>query len=108
MSFDDLQSADLQKLAAIAACFIVGFVIVWNFVPARAKPRPPAEKPWFEILGVTESATDEEIAAAYRREIDLHHPDAVSHLRPELRIAAEAKTKEINAAFEIARRRREQ
>jgi DnaJ-domain-containing protein 1 len=105
MNFDDLQSADLQKLAAIAACFIIGFVIVWNFVPTRAKPRPPAEKAWFEILGVTESATDEEIAAAYQRQSGLHHPDTVSHLGPELRIAAEAKTREINAAFETARRR---
>ena len=117
MSLDDLPVSYLGSIAAIAACFVVGFVIVWGFVPPSARKRPSerstqtadsAASPggsmeWFEILGVAESATPEEIADAYDRQISLYHPDNVSHLGAELRATAEAKTREINAAFAAAR-----
>ena len=118
MSFDDLPVSDLGSIAAIVACFVVGFVIVWGFVPSRARKRqseqstqtpdfpasPGGSMEWFKILGVAESATPEEIADAYPRQISLYHPDNVSHLGPELRATAEARTKEINAAFAATKR----
>jgi DnaJ-domain-containing protein 1 len=113
-----LTGSDLGSIAAIIACFVVGFVIVWGFVPSRVKT-PRSEQPtqtagpptprdgrmeWFEVLGIAETASREEIADAYHRQISLYHPDKVSQLGPEMRAAAEAKAREINAAFAAANR----
>lgn len=50
----------------------------------------------YEVLGVSRSASQDEIKKAYRALARKHHPDA----NPESKKAAEAKFKEINAAFE--------
>jgi DnaJ domain len=54
---------------------------------------PPAEyvKPWWEVLGVDENATREEIRDAMRELAKIHHPDAGG---------SQARMAEINAAFE--------
>lgn len=60
---------------------------------------------YYEILGVSRSATDKEIKAAYRKLARLHHPDANKGNK-----ASEEKFKEINEAYEVlkdaAKRRR--
>lgn len=50
----------------------------------------------YEVLGVSRSASQDDIKKAYRALARKHHPDA----NPDSRKAAEAKFKEINAAFE--------
>jgi DnaJ like chaperone protein len=59
---------------------------------------------WYRILGVRENATREEIAAAYKKMISQYHPDKVAQMGPDIRAVAEAKTKQINAAYELAMR----
>lgn len=64
---------------------------------------PPASAPtWYQTLGVAESASREEIDRAYRLQISQHHPDKVATLGEDIRRLAEARTKEINAAYEAA------
>ena len=54
----------------------------------------------YKVLGLTPSATDDEVKKAYRRLALEHHPDRVAKLGEDVRKAAEKKFQEINAAKE--------
>lgn len=54
----------------------------------------------YEVLGVTENATDEEVKTAYRRLVKKYHPDRYEHGSREQAAAAE-KLKQINAAYDM-------
>ena len=55
----------------------------------------------YATLGLTESATMEEIKKAYRKLSMQYHPDKVQHLGEEFQKVAEDKMKEINAAYDF-------
>jgi hypothetical protein len=61
---------------------------------------PEEAKPWYEILGVSPTASPQEINIAHREHIKTCHPDLVAGLDPEFRELAEAKAKALNAARE--------
>jgi len=54
----------------------------------------------YAVLGITSSATNEEVKAAYRAMALKHHPDRVAALGDDVRRAAEKKFQEINRAKE--------
>ena len=54
----------------------------------------------YKVLGVSPSATDQEVKAAYRKLALQHHPDRVATLGDDVKRAAERKFKEINDAKE--------
>ena len=54
----------------------------------------------YKVLGVSPDATDDELKKAYRRLALEHHPDRVAKLGDDVRLAAEKKFQEINAAKE--------
>ena len=54
----------------------------------------------YRVFGLTEEASDAEIDLAYRRLISQYHPDRVAGAAPELQRQAEAKAREINAAYD--------
>ena len=55
----------------------------------------------YKVLGVSPTATDQELKKAYRRLALEHHPDRVAKLGEDVRRAAEKKFQEINAAKEL-------
>jgi hypothetical protein len=57
---------------------------------------------WFAILGISQSATIEEIKDAYKALIKQTHPDRVQGMSPIFRKLAEAETKKLNAAYRHA------
>ena len=54
----------------------------------------------YKVLGVSPSATDDEVKRAFRKLALEHHPDRVAKLGEDVRKAAEKKFQEINAAKE--------
>lgn len=68
---------------------------------------PAMEESCFAILGVEQSATIEQVRAAYRMRIKQSHPDRLHGVSPAIRTFAEDETKRLNAAFQQALERLE-
>jgi formylglycine-generating enzyme required for sulfatase activity len=56
---------------------------------------------YYEILDIPSSATDEQIRAAYRILVQLHHPDRLQQVSPAVRTYAEERLKKINEAYGV-------
>ena len=56
-----------------------------------------SKRDYYEVLGVSKSATDEELKKAYRKLAKQHHPDA----NPDNKKEAEVKFKEVTEAYEV-------
>lgn len=53
------------------------------------------------LLGLTRSASPQEIRSAYRAKIRKYHPDKVSHLGEKLRSLADYESKRLNHAYSL-------
>jgi preprotein translocase subunit Sec63 len=62
----------------------------------------------YAVLDVDESADMDAIDAAYRRRMSEYHPDKVANAAPEIKELAERRARDINAAYEEIRKRRQQ
>jgi DnaJ like chaperone protein len=60
----------------------------------------------YQILEVSQGATDDEVKKAYRRMAMKYHPDKVSHLGEEFQKAAKEKFQKVNAAYEDIKKER--
>ncbi len=60
----------------------------------------------YEILEVSEIATDDEIKKAYRKMVKKHHPDKLQHLGEEHVKIAQEKFRKIQKAYEIIQKKR--
>jgi DnaJ-domain-containing protein 1 len=113
-----------MELCCYHGCGVAGFWLVCFLIDAfRAKtraghgtPRDPTnersrtsdesrrEPTWFEVLGVSPTASVDEIKNAYRERVRQYHPDRVQGLGKEFWEIAEQKTKELNSAYNYALR----
>lgn len=55
----------------------------------------------YELLDVAPNATQDEIKAAYRIQVHLHHPDRLQGANEKVRQYAEERLKKINAAYSV-------
>ena len=72
----------------------------------RQQDTPLPVVPALQVLGLGAKASTAEIAAAYKRMAHTYHPDKVAGEVLEVREFAEAKMKEINAAYSELKRHR--
>ncbi len=77
--------------------------------PRQAPPSRDMLRDAYEVLGVSETASDTEVKKAYRRQMNQHHPDKlVARGMPEEMIKmATAKTQEIKAAYDTIKKARD-
>jgi len=79
--------------------------------PSADSPQSRPSDPW-SVLGLTRTASKDEIKAAYRRLAMMYHPDRVASMGPEIIAVAQVKMTEINAAYasleDYARQAKEQ
>jgi len=64
------------------------------------------EDRYYQILGVSKYATDEEVKKAYREQAARYHPDRVSHLGEEFIKMAHERLEAINEAYSYIRKKR--
>lgn len=74
-----------------------------------APPRETRLADAYVVLGVNESASENEIRAAYRKTVRENHPDRLASkgLPESMRAVAEERTREINAAFALIKQSRQ-
>jgi DnaJ-domain-containing protein 1 len=61
--------------------------------------RGPKDDP-YQVLGLTEEATDAEVDLAYRRLMAQYHPDRLAGAATDLQRQAETRAREINGAYD--------
>ena len=70
-------------------------------VVRKGKIIPKEFEKEIKILDLKEEIIDQEkLNIAWKKKIELYHPDKVSHLAKEIQELAEEKTKELNAAYD--------
>ncbi len=63
-------------------------------------------EPWADVLGISETASVDEIKGAWREGLKQYHPDRIQQAGPKLRALAEEETKRLNDAYARAMQQR--
>ncbi|MBQ9638129.1 MAG: TerB family tellurite resistance protein [Bacteroidales bacterium] len=77
-----------------------------SYQSAGQAPSTSALNEAYNVLGLSPSATDDEVKRAYRRLAVKYHPDKVESLGEEVRHHAEEQFKKITAAYELIKKQR--
>ncbi len=101
----------LRRPVFIIIGIVIGHLYDKGTFSGKRKPDIPptdhAADP-YAVLDIAESADMDAIDAAYRRRMSEYHPDKVANAAPEIKELAERRARDINAAYEEIRKRRQQ
>jgi DnaJ-domain-containing protein 1 len=70
--------------------------------PLETVDQIPQERTCFDVLGLSPTATIDEVKEAYRERVKQSHPDRVQGMSTAFTALAEAETKKLNAAYQQA------
>lgn len=73
----------------------------WHSAPPPTQPRPDALQEAYRTLGLTPTASADEVRQAYRRLARENHPDRFATATDEVRQQAEARFKRITEARDL-------
>ena len=72
-----------------------------QYTRPQADPEPTKSFAPYEVLGVAQDSSQDQIKQQYREMSRMCHPDKTTHLGPELQQVAHEKMKEINRAYQM-------
>ena len=75
-----------------------------DFIEHNARGERKKRHEWWEVLEANPEAGLDEIRRAYLSKVQMYHPDRLAGLAPELVQISERRTRELNLAFEEAKR----
>ena len=97
-----------MELLVVVVFLLLGYWIMSAILNWRSRGgESSGAEEWFRVLEVPQTASKEEIVAAYKQKISEYHPDKVAQMGKELRALAESKSKQINAAYDAAMKLRQ-
>lgn len=100
-----VSSAEINVIHSISRTMGVGESDYLSIKAMFVREVNPSENA-YKILGISPTATNEEVKKAYREMAKKNHPDLVSNLGEEVHQAAEKKFQEINEAYELIKKQR--
>lgn len=98
----DFQASEKSVLEAIASAIRLTSTDAASVIAMFYKDRDSA----YAVLGISASATDDEVRTAYRRMAMKNHPDKVATLGPDVQRAAAEKFRQIQDAYETIKKER--
>ncbi|HOK37433.1 MAG TPA: TerB family tellurite resistance protein [Bacteroidales bacterium] len=100
----ELHNNEIETIKNI--CFKIGLSgYDFETIYSMFKPKLNIDD-YYSVLGLNQSASNEEIKKAYRSLALKHHPDKVAHLGEDIQKAAQEKFKKINEAYEYIKKER--
>ena len=103
-----LLGASLRRPFLLVVGLLIGHLYDTGIFSSKLPPAPPATPAVdpYATLGVSSSASDDEVEQAYRRRMSEYHPDRVANSAREIRDLAELRAREVNGAYETIKRQR--
>ena len=98
----EFSKSEKEVLEAIAAAIRINAADAASIIAMYYKDAGSA----YAVLEISQSATDDEVKAAYRRMAMKYHPDKVATLGPDVQKAAEEKFSKIQEAYETIKKQR--
>ncbi len=106
IAYADGELHDNEKETIRQICFKIGLSDYdFETIYSMYKPKVNIDD-YYSVLGVSKSASNEEIKKAYKSLAVKHHPDKVAHLGEDIQKAAQEKFKKINEAYEFIKKER--
>lgn len=98
----EVHNTEVEEIRKIAGYL---YISEGNFLSIKAMFYDTA-KSAYQILEISESATNDEVKKAYRKMVKKHHPDKLQHLGEEHVKVAQEKFRKIQKAYEIIQEKR--
>ena len=99
---EDVHDSEVEEIRKIAGYL---YISERDFLSIKAMFYDTTKNA-YQILEISETATDDEVKKAYRKMVKKHHPDKLQHLGPEHVKVAQEKFRQNKKAYEVIQEKR--